>query len=132
MAGPNVLALLQKRRERWVDLEDGRRIKFLRPPETDYGKLLKPELADPTKVTWSVDIDDVQRYVCDWEGFSEASLLGPEVGATDIMVPFDKAIFAEIISDDIVWVQKVATAILDSVVENVNRRADEAKNSSPA
>jgi hypothetical protein len=132
VAGPQVLALLKKRREKWVDLGDGRKVKFLRPSEIEYGKMLVMDKADPSKASWSVGAEDVRRCVCDWEGFSEASILGPEIGASDVMVPFDKELFDEMVSDEIAWVSKVANAILDSIVEHIESRTKEAKNLLPA
>lgn len=131
MAGPNVLAQLRKRREKWVDLEDGRRVKFLRPTEIEYGKMLVTN-ADGQSATWSVGIEDVRRCVVDWEGFSEASILGADIAPTDVMVPFDKDLFNEMVSDDVLWVSKVANAILESVIAQVSNRELATKNSPPA
>lgn len=131
MAGTQVLALLKKRREKTVDLGDGRKVKFLRPSEIEYGRMLKPDPTDPSKATWVVGVDDVKRCVFDWEGFTEASILGAEIGSSD-PVPFDPELFAELATDQIEWVTKVANAILESVVENIEQRNKEAKNLLPA
>jgi hypothetical protein len=121
----SLLAQLRKRREKWVDLGEGRRIKFLRPAESDQGMMLKVE---GNKATWAVGIDQVREFVVDWDGFTEANILGPEIGG-DMTVAFDRELFEEMVKDDVSWVGKVAQAILDSVVEHINSKDATAKNS---
>lgn len=126
-----ILQQLRKRRERWVDVGDGRRVKFLRPTETDFPKMLKIDEASQ-KATWNVTIDHVKMFVVDWEGFSEASLLGSDIAPADQMVPFDPELFAEVVGDDADWVVKIANAILQSIVETFAKKEEKAKNSLPA
>lgn len=128
LVAPNLVAQLRKRRERWVDLGDGRRVKFLRPVESEQGEMVKFE---GTEATWTVGLDQVRKFVIGWEGFTEASIVGADVGG-DLVVPFERELFDELVSDDLAWVGKVARAILDSIVDYNVKKADVAKNSSAA
>lgn len=123
----HLVAQLRKRREVWVDVGDGRRIKFLRPLEAEHKKLLKFD-GKGTATEWAVDVAEVCLFVEDWSGFTEANILGPAIGS-DQIVPFDKELFAEMVSDRSEWIAKVARAILDSVIDHLLAKGDVAKNS---
>jgi|SRR5690606_23768721 len=124
-----LLAQMRRNREQSVDLGDGKSVTFRRPPEAEMNALLQSEPGSD-KVTFSVDVEHVRKYVVGWKGFTEADLLGETVGS-DTPVDFDRDLWDEMCSDRVVWVTKVARAILDSVVLFINSRADAAKNSEP-
>ncbi len=123
-----LLAALKRRREKSVDLGEGRAVTFLRPLESDMGSMLSGEGAERT---WSVTIEHVKKFVNGWSGFTEADLLGASIGSSD-PVSFDPDLWAEVCADDIETVQKVAQAILKSVIDHLSEQADVAKNSEPA
>lgn len=122
-----LLAKLKKRRERTVDLGEGRSVTFLRPTEAEFPSMLK---LDAGQATWSVGVEHVKALVTRWSGFSDATFVGETVGSTD-PIPFDADLWAEVCSDRMEWNQKIAGAILDSVVEHITERDAIAKNSLP-
>ena len=125
-----LLAQMRRNREQSVDLGDGKSVTFRRPPEAEMNALLEPTAPGSDKVTFMVDVQHVRKYVVGWKGFTEADLLGSAVGS-DTPVEFDAELWDELCSDRLEWVTKVAKAILDSVVQFINNRADTAKNSEP-
>lgn len=127
VANSNLQAQILKRRERWVDLGEGRRVKFLRPPETEFHKYLVPVEGEPERRTWSIEVDHVKKLVIGWEGFTEATLLGPEIGG-DIAVEFSSDLWSTVIVDNAEWSGKIGREILDSIVGYVVDREKTTKN----
>ena len=127
MSNVALLARIRKRREHTVDLGEGKKISFLRPPEIDFPNFL---VGEDGKRNWVVKPDDTRKYVCGWSGFTEADLIGdPSIASSD-PVDFDADIWAEVCADRLEWQQKLGRAILDSVLDHINKRADVEKNSS--
>lgn len=113
-------ASLRRKREKSVVTGEGKKVFFLRPPETEVGPMLKV-LDDRT--TFSVSVDQVRKYACGWEGYTEADILGATVGSSDA-VEFNAELWAEYIVDNADLVNKVAGAILDSIVDHYKGKAE--------
>lgn len=131
MSNELLLARMRRRREQVVSLEEGRSVTIVRPPETEFGSMLKNVDIEKKTGTWEVGIDHVLKYTVGWSGFTEATLLGPEIGASDIVVPFEPAVWEAYVRDSIVTQQKVADAILKSVVDFIADKGEAEKNSAP-
>jgi len=127
IANSSLQARILKARERWVDLGEGRRVKFLRPGETEFHKYLIPVEGDPDRRTWSIEVEHVQKLVVDWDGFTEATLLGASVGG-DIVVEFSPELWATVVVDNADWSGKVGREILDSIVSYIVDREKITKN----
>lgn len=123
-----LLAALKRRREKKVDLGNGKSVTFLRPTEAEMGSMLD---ITGDKGTWNVGIEQVRKCVVGWQGFTAADLLGAAVGSSD-PVEFDADLWAEVCADDIAWIRQVADAILTSVVDHITEKDATAKNSPPA
>lgn len=123
-----LLAQLRKRREKKVDLGDGKSVTFLRPPESEMVQMLG---GDGETRTWTVGLDQVRKYVVGWAGFTEADLLGAGIGGSD-PVEFNAELWLEVCADDIAWINQIGSAILSSVVEHLSAKEETAKNSVPA
>lgn len=129
-----LLAQRKKARERRVELVEAsegraaRAVTITRPPENDIPKLMSGE---GEQRTFLIDQEHVQKYVTDWAGFTEADFLGEGVGGSDA-VPFSAALWADLCADNILWTQKVATAILETVIQHFEIKAAVEKNSAPA
>lgn len=114
---------LREQRMQWVDLDLlGKRVRLIRPTEIEIGKHF---IKDGSV---SVGVAEVERFTVDWEGFTEADLLGAAVGSSD-PVPFSQALWAEVISDRSAWVRQLATELLDIVVKHGAEKKVDAKNS---
>lgn len=124
MAGNAQAAALRKRREKWVDIDEGKRILFRRPTESEMGAHLEGNGEDRT---WVIRNDDVFKYVIGWEGYTEADILGAAVGSSDLL-PFDAELFREFSLDDVGMLGKVAKGILDSILSYISQKAAVAKN----
>lgn len=119
-----LLAQLRKRREKTVDLGEGLSVTFLRPREGEMGPLFQ---GDGEARVMRVQLEQVCRCVVGWSGFTEATLLGAGVGSSDPL-PFDAAVWAEIVTDRVEWFGLVSQAILDSMVEHIERKGTAEKN----
>lgn len=128
MATSALVLALRRQRENTTDLGEGKRVTFLRPPETEMTKMLH---GDGDTRTWVVGIAEVRQCVVDWGGFTEADIKGAAVGSSDPL-PFDSELWGEMVSDRIEWMRKVADDILKSVVKHINKQDATAKNSEPA
>lgn len=103
-------------RQHWVDLGEGKRVRIVRPRETEMAALVR-----------GVQADHVVQFVDGWDGFTEADLLGPAVGSAD-PVPFDSAVWSEYVRDRVQVLSTVANAIADQITKHLGAQADLAKN----
>ena len=115
---------LREQRMQWVDLQDkpGKRVRLIRPTEVEISQQLIKDGAV------SVGVAEVQRFAVDWEGFTEADLLGAALGSSD-PVAFTPALWAEVVSDQSAWVRGLAQTLLDMVVKHSADKKADAKNS---
>jgi len=115
-----LLARLDAQRETWVDLPDGKRLKYRRPYEVDLPQFLR-----------GVRIEHVIDYACDWSGFTEADLLGAAVGSSDPL-PFHRDLWAAVVRDRARYLPVVAKAMVETAAAYLQKRVDTAKNSEPS
>ncbi len=118
-----LITRLREQRMKWVELAalPGKRVRIIRPTETEL-----PEFFQGGRLT--VGLEQVKRFVVDWEGFTEADLLGAAVGSSDPL-PFDPALWAEVAADQSAWVRQLAQDLLDHVVAHRVAAASDEKNS---
>jgi hypothetical protein len=90
-------------RERWVELEPGKRVRYHRPRTAEV-----PEVAK------AGDIGVAVKLVDGWEGFTEADLLGPSIGANE-PVPFHPEVWAEYALDRMHVIAKVLEHIVETM-----------------
>ena len=116
---------LREQRMAWVVVDDActppKRVRIIRPTEVE----LSQHFVKAGEV--SVGFDQVKAFVVDWDGFTEAHLLGASVGAAD-PVPFTPALWSEVVGDHTTWVRTVAQALLDAVVSHTQKTDDTLKN----
>ena len=106
----DLIARLLARRERWVELEPGRRLRIRRPAEADIGAFVR-----------SVDADKLGQAVVGWEGFVESDALGESQGSNSAL-PFDQALCIELLRDRVDWMETLVDAVLASIREHVEAR----------
>ncbi|MES2959803.1 MAG: hypothetical protein V4792_16560 [Pseudomonadota bacterium] len=102
---------LQEQREEWCELGDGLRVCFVRPPETEVHSLVR-----------GVGVEHARKYVVKWDGFTEVTVLGEGVGASDPL-DFNADLWAALVADRADWLSKFA----DALVSACNRRHKERK-----
>ena len=115
-----VQRLLQSR-ESWVELGDGLRVKVRRPAEGELHGYVKGRH----------EVDTHLRCVVGWEGFSEATLLGADVGSSDPL-PFDLDVWLQAARDRAEWITVVAEGIGQAIEAHGASREAIAKNSTPS
>ena len=138
MSPSDIKALLLKRRAKWVEIgEVGegdakrvQRVRFTRPPESDFHTLLTNVDQAEGKAVWNIELPHVIKYADEWEGFTEADFIGAGVGASD-PVAFDRGLFACWIEDNVEAQRKIGNAILSATVDYLTAREATAKNSTP-
>lgn len=126
MAGqqqPKTLAQrLRERREFWVQVGEGKRIKVLRPREAEFVEFMG---ADGKSI--AAGLDQVRKYVVGWDGITEADLLGSAVGAAE-PAQFSAELWDEVVSDSLAWLQPIAKALLQSISDHRFSLAEAEKN----
>lgn len=109
-----VLAAVLADRQHWVDVgppEQGRRVRFLRPEEADFGRFVHA----------GVTTAHVCEYVNGWQGFTEATFRGAAVGASDEL-PFSAELWGHYIRDHAEEAAEVARAIVDAITARLQAR----------
>lgn len=120
-----LIKLMREQRMSWLDLDADatpqKRVRIIRP--TEY------EMAETFVKGGQIRIGFAEacRFVVDWQGFSEADLLGAAVGSSDPL-PFTQALWAEVLGDHIKWVPVVTQALMDAAVTHQKKLSDDAKN----
>lgn len=117
MNAAQLIARVVEQRRGWADVEPGVRIRFVRPPETDFGRLRV-----------GVTVEHVCEYVDGWEGVNEAVLFGARQGSAEVTVDFDAGLWAVVARDRAQWVAAVANAIAAAVGAHLEAKAATAKN----
>lgn len=88
-----LIAQMDERRAQWLDGlpgEPGKRLRVLRPLETDLDKLRGPSLRSLAEA--------MAEFVTDWAGFTEADFIGAAHGS-DAVVAFNRSLFARWMRD---------------------------------
>lgn len=116
---------LREQRMTWIVVDDAsvpqKRLRIIRPTEVEIAQhMLRGGEA-------FVGFEQVVLFVVDWDGVTEADLLGAAVGAAD-PVAFSTALWREVASDRVSWVRLAAQAILDAAATHSEKVSTEAKN----
>ena len=122
-----ILARMRSLRQRWIELEPGRRVQIIRPLEVDVQDFISR--SEQTEVDRMHNC--AVKYVTGWEGFTESFLLGADQAAAD-PVPFDSDLWAEVVRDHADWLVKVTRALMEEMAKHGKERDDAGKNSQPS
>lgn len=113
---------LREARMLWVDLPaEGQRLRIIRPTEVE----LMQHFVKDGRIT--AGVEQVQRFVVDWSGITSADILGGALGSSDPL-PFDAALWSEVVSDRLEWVSLAAQALVKLISDHQKTKADDAKN----
>ena len=116
MSAQSLIARLAEQRRHWAELPGGVRVRLSRPHETEFARF-----------RLGITVEHVCEYVDGWEGVTEAVVLGPSIGS-DAPVPFDAALWRELVRDRIDWVPPVAEAIAKAITDHLAAKDATAKN----
>lgn len=126
MDAKQLIEQMRQQRRRWLDLKGGKRVRIQMPTDLEVVRdFMAP--GDDGKLALRADIDQVRKYVVDWEGFTTADLLGAAVGS-DQPAPFDPGIWDLVIQDHLDWVRLIAQGLLDAIVQRQQQRETDAGN----
>ena len=110
--------LLEKLREQrtfWVELDEKRAVQLRRPLSDEQRFVL--DLANSYGAGVSEVIEQcsvvARRFVVGWKGFTEAFILGPEIGAKD-PVDFDAEVWAELVRDRSDWSSEIGVKLIQA------------------
>ncbi len=112
----DLIARLDAELQHWVDLPGGLRVQFRRPLETEFHKFRH-----------GVTVDHLCEYVTGWAGFTEATLLGAGIGASDVL-PFGAKLWARVVRDRVEYVAPVAQAIATAITAYLGAKDAATKN----
>lgn len=111
-----LIAQILAQRERWLEVEPGKRLKLRRPDR--WGAQLFRR---------GGDVDLVLSQVVGWEGFTEADLLGAHIGS-DSVAEFSAELFRTVARDRLDWIEQVTTQLVDMIQQAFEKEEAEAKN----
>lgn len=118
-----LIARMRAARKSWLELAPGKQVQIIRPAEADLGDFVPKAGQDDTARMLMV----ATKYVTDWQGFTEADLLG-ESQASAIVVPFDPTVWAEVVRDNADWLLKVVYQLMEVVSAHTKANTENAKN----
>lgn len=110
-----------QQRERWVDLEAGKRVCVRRPPELELIRL---------RMQGRMSLDELSSYAVAWEGVTLQDLLGPDESAEPL--PFDRELWLHLRADRADWASTAGQAVLALIEERATQREAAEKNSRPS
>jgi len=112
----DLIARLLARRERWLELGQGKAVRLRRPAECEFAAVLR-----------GMAVERIAACVTEWRGFTEADLLGPQHGST-ASVAFAADLWAEVLRDNAEWFGLIVEGIAEDVRRHTEARGSAEKN----
>lgn len=121
---------LRLARTSWLNLESDvpgstKRVRIIRPAETEIGEFL--QRAPDGGLRLVADVPQCKRFVVDWEGITEADLLGAAVGSSDPL-PFSPELWAEVCADRADWCRVVSVGLVEVITAHTAAKDEATKN----
>lgn len=125
-----VINKLRAARQSWVEVEPDnegskKRVRIIRPAETQIGEFLQRGPDGDLRLV--ADVPQCQRFVVDWEGITEADLLGAAVGSSDPL-PFSPELWSEVCADRADWCRAVSVGLVNAITAHTEAKDAAAKN----
>lgn len=108
----DALRTMREQRRFWVDLPGGARVQLERPREAELASY----------VGGVVRLEHVQAQAVDWQGVTEATLVGAAGGSEPL--PFDRDLWAEWVGDNVLMAQGVIEALRNAITAHLEKKAD--------
>lgn len=115
-AASDLVARILAKREHWVDLEPGKRVRIRRPAESAIGGL-----------RGGMTVEQIAATAVGWDGFTEADLVGASQGSNSV-VAFDADLWATVLADRMDWAGIVAEKLVESITAHLEAREAARKN----
>ena len=121
----DIIKKIRQARSVWVELGNGKKIQIIRPTEYQVFQKFFAEDSSGNK-HFSVTFEDTKEFIISWDGFTEADLLGPEIGSSD-PVQYQPEFFEEYLFDNPQWMPLIVCALVDEISNTHKKKADHAK-----
>lgn len=121
-----LIAQMRAARTTWVDLGDGVAVAIIRPTELEMAAFVRRLFVAGESVP---DTELCFRWVTDWRGVTEATLLGAGIGSS-APVPWSTEVWAEVVGDRKAWASAVAQAVVDAMQAHLTAKVATAGKSS--
>jgi hypothetical protein len=121
-----LIQAMRTQRQRWVPVAAGKRVQILLPTELEVIRRFM-KLGEGGNYYLAAEFEEVKAFTTNWEGFTEADLLGASIGSADLC-GFDPELWDLLVADHTDWLRTVAQALLEGISERMQLRAQDAKN----
>lgn len=120
-----IIKKIREARSIWIELGDGKKIQIIRPTELQaYQKFYKKNGAG--LMVFSLEFDAVKEFITAWDGFTEADILGQEIGSSD-KIDYQPEFFDEVLADRIEWVPTIVSGLISEIEKAQKKKADSVK-----
>ena len=120
-----IIKKIREARSIWIELGDGKKIQIIRPTELQaYQKFYKNN--DAGLMVFSLEFDAVKEFITAWDGFTEADILGQEIGSSD-KIDYQPEFFDEVLADRIEWVPIIVGGLISEIQKAQEKKANAVK-----
>lgn len=120
-----IIKKIREARSIWIELGDGKKIQIIRPTELQaYQKFFKKN--EDGKSVFALEFDAVKEFVTAWDGFTEADILGQEIGSSD-KIDYQPEFFDEVLADRIEWVPIIVGGLIAEIEKAQKKKAESIK-----
>ncbi len=121
----DIIQKIRQARSVWVELGDGKKIQIIRP--TQYQTFQKFFSEDSHGNShFSVTFENTKDFIVSWDGFTEADLLGPEIGSSD-PIAYQPDFFEEYLFDKTEWMPVIVQALVQEIGKANTKKAENIK-----
>ena len=111
MSPADLIAKVLARRETWVDLEPGKRVRVRRPAEAEMHSFRR------------ITPEQVLGCCVGWDGFSEADVLDPSIASSD-PAEFSVDLWKVVALDRMDWIELVSAAVVKAITDHIEKRKE--------
>lgn len=120
-----IIKKIREARSIWIELGDGKKIQIIRPTELQaYQKFYKNN--DAGLMVFSLEFDAVKEFITAWDGFTEADILGQEIGSSD-KIDYQPEFFDEVLADRLDWVPLIVGGLISEIQKAQEKKANAVK-----
>lgn len=120
-----IIKKIREARSIWIELGDGKKIQIIRPTELQaYQKFYKKNASE--SMQFSLEFDAIKEFITAWDGFTEADILGQEIGSSD-KIDYQPEFFDEVLADRLDWVPLIVGGLISEIQKAQEKKANSVK-----
>ena len=120
-----IIKKIREARSIWIELGDGKKIQIIRPTELQaYQKFYKNNGSG--SMQFSLEFDSIKEFITAWDGFTEADILGQEIGSSD-KIDYQPEFFDEVLADRLDWVPLIVGGLISEIQKAQEKKANAVK-----